>query len=445
MKDWVRELIREINEHQMHYKSDYNRIYEEVSKSGAVYMNAPVPFHYIPRIYEKSDLKTFEEAMSKMFSVVNRTIEVYLNHSEIRQLYDFDPRLEELILIDHGYETKVPMGRFDIFYYDDGRYMFCELNTDGSSAMNEEAELSRILMGSKIAKHIEKTHKIEAFELFDSWVEEVRNIYSEFNHVSVKQKKPHLAIVDFVDKGASLEFQVFKKHFENNGFSCSIVDPSDIKCVDGWMTSNGENIDIVYRRLVTKDLMDRYDEIPEFIQGIKAQKTCLIGALKSQVVHTKLFFALLHHPALRQHFSASQLKFIDDCVPKTVVLTPEMALEPFISNRKEYILKPIDYYASKGVIAGESVSDVEWEGHLKEKSHQGYLIQEYCPLALRESLLPDESGFKTYAFRTITGLYVYNEKVRGIYSRAGLDAIISGIHSGYTLSSLMVTPIEKDK
>ncbi len=438
MSNWTRALIKEIESKAPAYRENYDKMYEQVAQSGAVYMNAPVPFHYIPRIYEPKDISNFEEAMSMMFNIVNKTIDIYLKDETVRKLYDFDPRLVELIQLDHGYNTKVPMGRFDIFYYDDGSYMFCELNTDGSSAMNEEAELSRVLMDSKIVDVIKETHDIRAFELFDSWIEEVKTIYKEFRHVTDKKEKPHVAIVDFVDKGASLEFQVFQQHFEDQGLKCSIVDPRDIVCEDGWMTVDGKQIDIVYRRLVTKDLMDRYDEIPGFIQGVKGQKTCVIGSLKSQIVHTKLFFAMLYHEALRKHFTQKELAFIDATVPYSQLLEPETDLSQLLSDKNQFILKPVDYYASKGVIAGEDILDDEWQQCLEGKCNERYIIQKYCPLALLESVLPNEqNGFDRTSFRTITGMYVYNEKVKGIYSRAGLNAIISGIHSGYTLSSLV--------
>ncbi len=440
MNKWTTELVNEIMTNASNYRKDYTEVYDNVSKSGAVYMDAPVPFHYIPRIYEPKDIRNFEKAMSDMFGIVNKTISLYLEKTEIRELYNFDKRLEELILLDHGYKTKVPMGRFDIFYYEDGSYMFCELNTDGSSAMNEEAELSRILEHSKIAEYIKKTHDLQAFELFYSWVDEVKTIYSEYTHVAHKKDKPHVAIVDFVDKGASLEFEVFRDHFKECGMDCTIVDPRDIKCIDGWMMIDNQPIDIVYRRLVTKDLMDRYDEILGFIDGIKGQKTCVIGSLKSQIVHTKLFFALLHDEGLRQYFSKEEIEFIDRCIPETHMLEINSLMTPYYDNKDAYILKPVDYYASKGVIAGESLSEEEWKKILDEKSKESYLIQKYCPFAMRESVLPTDDGFNQHSFRTITGMYVYNEKVKGIYSRAGLNAIISGIHSGFTLSSLVATP-----
>lgn len=152
------------------------------------------------------------------------------------------------------------------------------------------------------------------------------------------------------------------------------------------------------------------------------------------------YFALLHDEGLRQYFSKEEIEFIDRCIPETHMLEINSLMTPYYDNKDAYILKPVDYYASKGVIAGESLSEEEWKKILDEKSKESYLIQKYCPFAMRESVLPTDDGFNQHSFRTITGMYVYNEKVKGIYSRAGLNAIISGIHSGFTLSSLVATP-----
>jgi hypothetical protein len=49
---------------------------------------------------------------------------MYLENEEVRKIYNFDARLEELILLEKPYKANVPMGRFDIFYYEKGKYKF---------------------------------------------------------------------------------------------------------------------------------------------------------------------------------------------------------------------------------------------------------------------------------------------------------------------------------
>ncbi len=54
-----------------------------------------------------------------------------------------EPKLEELILNRPTYYSPIPIARIDIFYNEKtGDFKFCEFNTDGTSAMNEDRKLN---------------------------------------------------------------------------------------------------------------------------------------------------------------------------------------------------------------------------------------------------------------------------------------------------------------
>lgn len=287
-------MVETIMDNQSYYLEDFLRVKDAVSNSKAIYKGQPVPYLYIPKIYDKKDVETFKSALSGMMDVVERTIGLYKTEASVRRLFGFDNRLEELILLPHDYDVTVPMGRFDIFYYGPGEYKFCELNADGASAMNEEKELSAIMRENAIVGAFESKYDFQVFELFHTWVNALGDIYSSYTQNRGIEPKPKsdtvVAIVDFIDKSSSIEFEVFKEAFIEQGYQCIIVDPRNIKTMDGKMIADGLVIDVIYRRLVTKDLMDRYDEIPDFIQGLKACETCVVGSVKTQIIHTKRFF-----------------------------------------------------------------------------------------------------------------------------------------------------------
>jgi len=440
--------IRDIIGQPERYYKDYQLTVDKVSQSGAIYNGKPVPFLYLPKIFTKHDIHKFDEIVKNVFKIVNHTIDLYMKEARVRALFGFDSRLEKLILSTangHGYQANVPMGRFDLFYYPSGGYKFCELNTDGASAMNEENELTNVLLGNLAMQEIAKDYSVKSFELYDSWVEEVKHIYNEYlvstHEVPITSQEDYanitVAILDFIDKGNLLEFEVFKDHFTKAGFNCIIIDPRDLTYYEGKLFYQDRIIDIIYRRLVTKDLMDRYEEIPALIKGIMANQTCIIGPIKSQVIHTKQFFAVLYQPAFRAFLSEDEIANIDEHVPFTKLLQDSENLNTYISDKDHYIVKPVDGYASKGVCAGKDFSHEAWEALLKEKVKEGFIIQEFCPLALSENIIYDDEGKATlYEFHNLTGLFVYNQKLSGIYSRAGLNAIISGQHDGYTMSSV---------
>ncbi|MGM0380038.1 MAG: hypothetical protein ACQEQE_09855 [Bacillota bacterium] len=427
------DLYNELIENKEIYIKDFKKMKEKVKNSKAIYKEEPVPFLYLPKIYSKKELKEFKKITERIFDLVNTTINLYLNKKEVRDLYNFDKRLDELIRLDHGYVTNVPMGRFDLFYYGKDNYKFCELNTDGSSAMLEDKELGDILSKSKIMRKYKEKKDIKRFELLNSWVDEVDKIKDEFFE---KEKQSYnLAIIDIFEKEPSYEFKEFKKHFNNRDYNCFIADARDVKYKDGYIYYGDKKIDIVYRRLVTKDLMENYNKINDFIKGIKAKKTCTIGSIKSQVVHTKLFFKVLHDKRFKKYINKEQKKFIDKAIPKTYKLNK--VKKEYIDKKDKYIIKPIDSYASKGVFSGKDFSKAKWLDLLNAKVNQNYLIQQYCKPCLEKNVLIDSEDIEIKKFNKIIGLYVYNENLTGIYTRVGLNPIISGLHDCFTLPSFI--------
>ena len=432
-------FINYVRENLQEFQNDAKNVHEAVKNSKAIYKGEPVPYLYLPRIFDGADLDSFNHAVEHMMSLCNRVIELYETEQSVREYFGFDPRLDELIRIPHYYETKVPMGRFDIFYYGPGSYQFCELNADGASAMNEEFELSKILAHSKAMKSFEFVKAPETFELFESWVVEVKEIYKSYCENKsipfVEGASFNVGIIDILEKGSPLEFEMFQDAFLQNGLKAKIIDARDLVFKEGALWSGDFKVDCVYRRLVTKDLMDAYDQILPFIEGIKSGAACLIGPIKTQIIHTKRYFEALYSETIQKHLSQAEIEFIKAHVPFTAPLTRESA---YLESKDDYIIKPVDYYASKGVCAGRDYDASSWETLLHDKYNGDYIIQKYCPYALVENIVLENEVLKAETFRHITGMFVYNGKLKGIYSRAGRNAIISGLHDGFTLSSLVL-------
>ncbi len=414
---------------------DFKSIKHAVALSNAVYLGKPCGVLYMPKFYTEDDLTNFKAIVDQMMAVCKRMIELYITNGAVRKKYDFGDRLEKLILKETPYSSNVPMARFDIFYYGDNDFKFCEINTDGSSAMNEDMVLASIFSMSAMMNEMTAQYDISAFELFDTWVEELQNIYFE---ASGKTEKPVVAIVDFIDKSSSVEFEEFLARFKKYGYQAYIVDPRDLSYSDGLYYGD-QKIDVVYRRLVTRDMMERIDEIAAFEQACLDDQTVIIGNIRSQIVHTKLFFKLLFDQDIRQYFDSEMLSFIDQHIPKTYDMTfLKQHVDYIVEMRHKYILKPIDYYGSKGVFAGSEHSADAWRDIIEDCIAKPYIIQDYCPEAITENIDLINGDLVVDGYCNITGLFIYNEKLYGVYSRAGKKAILSGIHDVYTLPTFLV-------
>lgn len=416
------------------YYEDYKEAFEKVSNSTAIYKGKPIPFLAHPMFVTEDELNQFQKIGDMMLSITNKLTKTYLEDSKFRKYFGFSELLEELILVDNGYDINVPIGRFDIFFKDYDNFKFCELNTDGSSAMNEDNQLAKILLETQALKDFGNQYKLNYFELFFSWVDESIKIYNKY---TVENKKPNVAIVDFIESATTFEFEEFKKAYEERGYNCIIVDPRDLKYKDGDLYHEDYKIDLVYRRIVTFELIERSEEIKDFIQAYKDKAVCVIGSIRSQIVHNKIVFKILHDDYTLNLLSEEEQDFVKKHVPLTKIFSGDKSVfNQVLNNKEKYIMKPFDLNASRGVYTGRDFSQEEWEEKLLESWSEDYLYQEYCDPYTRDFVVYEDGEAVVKEFKQIIGLFLYNEKLAGLYTRIGENNIISGLTEYYTLPNI---------
>lgn len=435
-KDINKEYIELIKENPERYLEDYILTMEKIANSTAIYKGKPVPFLYHPMFFTEKDKENFNKIGDILISITNKVTEEYMNCKDFRKKFEYPQLLEELILVDNGYDINVPIGRFDLFYEDENNYMFCELNTDGSSAMNEDNTIGNILLESEGIKDFRKNYDLSIFELIDKWVDDSISIFEKWKG---KKEKPNVAIVDFTESGTSAEFQVFKKAFIKKGYNTIIADPRKLTYREGHLYFEDFKIDLVYRRIVTFELIQKADDIPDFIEAYKSNSFCCIGSIKSQIMHNKIIFKILHDEDTLQLLSEEEKDFVKKHIPVTKLFKGDREVyNEVLNNKDKYIMKPLDLNASQGVYAGRDLSIEEWKKRLDESWDRDYLYQEFFTPFTREHIVFEDNELKVEEFKSIVGLFMYKEKFAGIYTRIGKNNIISGVTDYYTLPNILV-------
>ncbi len=440
--DWKsvnNEYIELIKSDPKKYYDDFLDTLEKVKNSTAIYKGKPVPFLYHPMFFTESDIENFREIGSTLISISNKVTDKYLESSEFREKFQYPKELEELILIDNGYDVNVPIGRFDLFYRDKDNFKFCELNTDGSSAMNEDNTIGKIMLESKGLKDFREKYNLISLELIDKWVGDIIDIYGSWRGKDNNKDKPNIAIVDFIESGTSEEFHVFKRAFEEKGYNIIIEDPRNLIYKDGALYSGDFKIDLVYRRIVTFELLDKWNEIPDFIKAYREKAFCSVGSIKSQIMHNKIIFKILHDMDTLEFLSQDERRFIEKHIPYTGLFTGDQTVyERVLTYKDRYIMKPLDSNGSQGVYAGRDLSQEEWKKKLDESFNRDYIYQEFFTPFKREHIVFNDGDVNVEEFGSIVGLFMYNEKLAGLYTRIGKESIISGLSSYYTLPNIVV-------
>ncbi len=409
------------------YKEDYKRLMELALEGGVVYDGKMVPFTYQPLLISEKDNDAFKYIVTRTNEIIRKVVAKYLEDEEFRKLFGFSKELEALILHDPGYEIPVPIGRYDVFYNNIVDFKFCEINTDGSSAMSEDSGLASIFKESEIFKDLELDGwNFRNYELYDSWVVKSLEIYER---AKGKKDKINVAIVDFKDSGTPTDFEIFKNSYIDHGANCIIANIEELVYDENKnkLILGDYEIDMVYRRAVTSEIIEKIDMVEDFIKAYYNDAFISIGSFRSQIAHNKRFFKVLHHDTA-DFLDGEDRLFIENHVPYTDLFDgDEMKLSEIKNDRNRYIFKPNDLRGGHGVYVGSELSDDEFDEMAKKCYNNDYIFQEYVDKKLIDFVELKDDEWVDVKRANMIGLFSYNEAFKGVYARFGVDNIIGSI------------------
>ena len=425
--------------------------YDYMQGSTAIVHHQVVASTFVPRLFDRETREAMKRTAETAHRILVKVIERYLADPAYRRVFDFDPRLEELILLPRGYDSVLPFARVDTFFdEDDLRVRFCEFNADGSSGMNENREITASVARSETFKEFARRHRVGGCELFEPWVEAFLGIYATYDR---RVENPRIAICDYLENGVVDEFHVFAELFRERGAECVVADVRDLS-FDGetLRDGEGERIDAVWRRCVTNDVIDHWDESQQLIEAVRAEKVALIGSFAGHIAHDKQIFKALFDERTTAFLDADEVSFIEQTVPLTAFLDENHVNLPQIrENRCEWIIKPTDHYGAEDVYAGVAVTQAEWE-ELVDRFANGraghpFIVQRYIRPFQTETLPPD-AGIDALAdgevrrepalYNNLNGLYLYDGAFAGVFSRLGPLPTISKDMQGMTAATIWV-------
>lgn len=373
---------------------------------------------HIPKVYDEETMADFRRIADVTYRIFGKVIEEYRTHEDYRKLFPFSKELEELILLPRCYQGFLPIARFDLFYNEENRdFYFCEINTDGTAAQLRNLEMSKALISNPAHQSVIRKYNLEEFELFDTWVDSFIDLYNTYPK---KVDNPNIAIVDIIENATMGDFYEFARRFQDKGYNCEICDIRDLVYRDGAIYSKaGNKIDAIYRRAVTADIMNVYNDVTDFIGAVKDGAVFFAGAFDTQIIHSKWLFYVLHLERTWSYLSEDEVDFIKKHIPATREFAPNgIAIEEVKNNKDKYMIKPIDAYASKGIYAaGKEYEQSDWEQLLPKVYRSGYVAQEYCPQYLTDNIDFAWGDGNWHKYMNMQGLYVYNGKLSGFLMR----------------------------
>src|SRR5258708_4584820 len=87
---------------------------------------------------------------------------------------------------------------------------------------------------------------------------------------------PTIAIVDYDDVPTRPEHHMAREFFASRGHFALVCDPRQLTYEGGVLRWQGQAVDIVYKRLLVNELLERIRELPALVQAVKDRAVVLL-------------------------------------------------------------------------------------------------------------------------------------------------------------------------
>ena len=360
---------------------------------------------------------------------------------------DVTPQERELVEVQPGYARSSPSARLDSFLTP-AAYQFVELNAESPAGIAYSEMLEEVFLGLPVMQEFQEKWELRRFQARQRLLETLLACHRE---AGGRQEHPTIAIVDYEDVPTRTEHHLFREFFSDSGYPSFVCDPRDLVYEKGALRYEGRSIDIVYKRLLVNELIERADKLQALISAARDRAVTVVNPFRCKPIHKKAIFAVLTDDALQPIFTEAQRAAIAAHVPWTRRVRErrdsrdgqEVDLPRYIrEHRERLVLKPNDEYGGKGVFIGWEMSDAEWDHALADALRSSYVVQEKVELLRRSfpALDPDADELQVRHVVVDLDPFVFQGEVEGFLTRLSGSSLANVTSGGGQVPGFVVQP-----
>lgn len=368
-------------------QADYDAFQQAVIDSGNTFGGRSSCPYLRPQFVSAAQWAKVQEVSRLVNQAMSKAGEIIQSDATIRELLCLTDMEKILVEPDPGYASLSPTCRYDSFMSEAG-FAYVELNAECPAGPAFTTVLAQTFLEQPIMKQFQERFDVTMFDVRKPLLDMLTTVYAEWraNGHESHPGKPRIAVVDYLDVPTVKEFYLCRDYFREHGFEAVVADPLELRYEGGkLLDKDGSPIDLVYRRLLTNEFLDRFDELQAFWNAYKDGAACFVNSFRSKFLHKKMIFGILTDERVMAHFTEAEKEAVRFAVPWTRLVrageTTDAAgkpidLLPWIkANQQNLVLKPNDDYGGKGVYIGWASTEAEWDQAIAEAQTAPYVTQ----------------------------------------------------------------------
>lgn len=349
--------------------------------AGLVHAGRPLCRVLSPLVVSHAIYRRVEHAAELVLSAMQRVVAHAATDERLSTLLGIDPAERALHAIDPGYPDPLVVARLDmVFREGSDDFTFLELNADSPAGIVDQEVVERTLYELAPVRAALRTCRARWLATSPALLAALLTTWRAWGGAGT----PRIAIVDWPDVGTAVEQTLLQRTFTDAGVETIRAAPDALHWDGRRLSADGAPIDLVYRRLIMRELQTRLDAHHPLLDAVRAGAVCLVNPLRSTVANKKASFAILSDPAWAHLFPADERAVLAAHVPWTRVLGrggDDLALLAMArGERDDLVLKPNEEYGGKGVVLGWTVGADAWDAALAQGVATGAVLQRRVPM-----------------------------------------------------------------
>jgi uncharacterized circularly permuted ATP-grasp superfamily protein len=398
-------------------KASLDALHEGQRARRLTFGERPLSVALRPQLLTRARYEHAVAAARSIYGALQALEKALLRDAELRAELELEPEEERLALADPGCLSSSPSARLDSFFSDEVRYV--EYNAESPAGMAYGDNLAEVFARLPVFKAFRKRFPGRFPSTRPRQLAAMLRAFEQWGG----ERTPVIAIVDWVGLPTATEFEMFRDYFEARGVKTVICDPRALELRRGRLHAEGIAVNLVYRRVLTSELLARADETKALRDAYVTGAACVVNTFRAKLLHKKMSLALLSDDRYERLYSPEQRAAIARHVPWTRRVRPEL-VERIARGRERLVLKPNDEYGGKGVVLGWTVNQADWEAAIEVALTQSYVVQEAVQVP-REVFPVALDGVHVIELAVDMDPYLFDGRPSGCLTRLSAAALLN--------------------
>lgn len=334
-----------------------------------------------PFLIEAETYRYVKSASDILLRALGKLYQALMAEDRLRAEMELTELEEQILRIEPGYSAPDASSRLDAFLDEDGGFHFVEYNAESPGGLFYGDLLSEVFLTLPVMKQFARRYPVRAFPIRRLHLEALLDSYRQWGG----RQKPRIAIVDWRQVKTYNEFLIYQEYLAAQGYESVIVAPEELSYTDGKLCAGDFQIDVVYKRVVTGELLDKFGLDHPLIEAARDRAVCVVNSFRVQMLYKKMTFVLLSDPTYAPLFDAEEQAVIAKHVPWTRKVRPgyttyqnqRLDLIWFVQHNKDrLVIKPNGEYGGRGVVLGWECDQAAWEQALAQALEGSFVVQE---------------------------------------------------------------------